>query len=147
MATRAPGVCMAKEPALAPDGSSKGSEVVEHHSGAASTGVRGDPLTRPETQGDAGAGPELSQERRQSRPARPLAEHLALWVPMATAVAALALSFFTWFQSQRTPEVTMNLPSIVRIGSIGDGTFDVFVQRTSPSQGRMTPSPGSLLCS
>jgi hypothetical protein len=47
---------------------------------------------------------------------------------MVTAVAAPALFFFTWFQSQRTPEITMNLPSIVRIGSKGDGTFDVFLQ-------------------
>ncbi len=119
---------MPKEPALAPDGSPKGSEVLKQDSGAASTGVRGDPATRPDTRDDAGADSGLSQERRQSPKPRRLAEHLALWVPMATAVAALALSFFTWFQSQRTPEITLNLPSIVRIGSIDDGTFDVFLQ-------------------
>ena len=47
---------------------------------------------------------------------------------MVTAVAALALSFVTWLQAQRTPEVTMNLPSIVRIGADTSATFDVYLQ-------------------
>jgi hypothetical protein len=64
-------------------------------------------------------------EHASGRPARSLAERLNTWVPMVTAVAALVLSFMTWAQSQRTPEVTMDLPAIVRIG--GD-FFDVYVQ-------------------
>src|SRR3712207_2777669 len=61
-------------------------------------------------------------------PARSLVERLSTWVPMVTAVAALALSFVTWLQSQRTPEVSMNLPSIVRIGADTSATFDVYLQ-------------------
>jgi hypothetical protein len=46
-------------------------------------------------------------------------------ISMVAAATALVFSVITWVQSHRTPEVTMNLPSIMRIG--GD-SFDVFVQ-------------------
>jgi len=62
------------------------------------------------------------------RHTRGFAERLNTWVPMVTAVAALALSFVTWAQSQRTPEVTMNLPSIIRIGAATAPSFDVYLQ-------------------
>jgi hypothetical protein len=67
-------------------------------------------------------------EHASRRPARSLAERLNTWVPMVTAVAALILSFVTWAQSQRTPEVTMNLPSIIRIGAESAPSFDVYLQ-------------------
>jgi hypothetical protein len=65
------------------------------------------------------------RESPHPRPRRTVAERLNTWVPMITAVAALALSSITWIQSRATPEVTMNLPSIMRIGG---ASFDVYVQ-------------------
>jgi hypothetical protein len=76
---------------------------------------------------------ELPQESAAAqapppRHTRSLTERLNTWVPMVTAVAALALSVVTWAQSQRTPEVTMNLPSIIRIGAESPESFDVYLQ-------------------
>jgi hypothetical protein len=46
-------------------------------------------------------------------------------ISMVAATTALVFSVITWVQSHGTPEVTMNLPSIMRIG--GD-SFDVYLQ-------------------
>jgi hypothetical protein len=77
--------------------------------------------------GDRTAAPGAPDARRspEPRPARSLAERLNTWIPMSTAVAALTLSVITWAQSRSEPDVTMNLPSIMRIGG---NQFDVYIQ-------------------
>ncbi len=108
---------MAENPASRPLGATRRDEAIKLTSRKSRTGTRGHQ--------------KLAGVMRNSTPRRPtrtLAERLSMWITIITAitaVAALILSIFTFVQSRRTPEVTMNLPAVMRIR---EDMFDIYLQ-------------------